>query len=56
VLTESGSTAGSTNRADVMNNDEAEIKELIERWVRAVHAGDMNGVPDHGEADNAAAF
>lgn len=33
-----------------MADDEAEIKELIERWVRAVHAGDMSGVlADHSD-------
>lgn len=31
-----------------MSNDEAEIRALIERWAKAVHAGDMDGVlADH---------
>lgn len=33
-----------------MTRDEAEIKELIERWAAAVHAGDMAGVlADHAD-------
>jgi uncharacterized protein (TIGR02246 family) len=31
-------------------NDEAEIRALIERWARAVHAGDLDGVlADHAD-------
>lgn len=31
-----------------MNDDEQEIRALIERWAAAVHAGDMEGVlADH---------
>jgi uncharacterized protein (TIGR02246 family) len=31
-----------------MKSDEAEIRTLIERWVKAVHSGDMDGVlADH---------
>jgi uncharacterized protein (TIGR02246 family) len=31
-----------------MSNDEAEIRALIARWAKAVHAGDMDGVlADH---------
>jgi uncharacterized protein (TIGR02246 family) len=31
-------------------SDEGEIRTLIERWARAVHAGDMDGVlADHAE-------
>jgi uncharacterized protein (TIGR02246 family) len=33
-----------------MSNDEAEIRALIERWAKAVHACDMDGVlADHTE-------
>jgi uncharacterized protein (TIGR02246 family) len=33
-----------------MNDDEAEIRALIERWANAVHAGDMDGVlVDHAD-------
>jgi uncharacterized protein (TIGR02246 family) len=33
-----------------MSNDEAEIRTLIERWAKAVHAGDIDGVlVDHTE-------
>jgi uncharacterized protein (TIGR02246 family) len=33
-----------------MNDDENEIRTLIERWVRAVHACDLDGVlADHAE-------
>ena len=33
-----------------MSNDEAEIRALIERWAKAVHAGDIDGVlADHTE-------
>jgi uncharacterized protein (TIGR02246 family) len=33
-----------------MSNDEAEIRAVIERWAKAVHAGDMDGVlADHTE-------
>jgi uncharacterized protein (TIGR02246 family) len=33
-----------------MNNDEAEIRTLIERWAEAVHAGNLDGVlADHAE-------
>jgi uncharacterized protein (TIGR02246 family) len=33
-----------------VGNDEAEIRALIERWAKAVHAGDMDGVlADHTE-------
>lgn len=33
-----------------MRTDEKEIRELVERWARAVHAGDMSGVvADHAE-------
>ena len=31
-------------------NDETQIRALIERWVKAVHAGDINGVlADHAD-------
>ena len=31
-----------------MSNDDAEIRALIDRWAKAVHAGDMDGVlADH---------
>jgi uncharacterized protein (TIGR02246 family) len=31
-------------------SDEAEIRDLIERWARAVHAGDLEGVlADHAD-------
>lgn len=31
-----------------MSNDEAEIRALIDRWAKAVHAGDIDGVlADH---------
>jgi uncharacterized protein (TIGR02246 family) len=33
-----------------LSKDEAEIRALIERWAKAVHAGDMEGVlADHTE-------
>ena len=33
-----------------MTDDEQQIRELIERWARAVHAGDMGGVlADHAD-------
>jgi uncharacterized protein (TIGR02246 family) len=33
-----------------MNNDEQQIRDLIENWARAVHAGDMAGVlSDHAD-------
>jgi uncharacterized protein (TIGR02246 family) len=33
-----------------MRSDEAEIRTLLERWAKAVHAGDMDGVlADHTE-------
>ena len=33
-----------------MSNDDAEIRALIDRWAKAVHAGDMDGVlADHTE-------
>jgi hypothetical protein len=35
---------------DVMADDEAEIRGPTERWVRAVHTGDMSGVlADHSD-------
>jgi ketosteroid isomerase-like protein len=35
---------------DEMTEDETEIRELIERWTRAVHAGDLAGVlADHSD-------
>ncbi len=33
-----------------MNNDEAEIRALIERWAKAAHAGDLDDVlADHAD-------
>jgi uncharacterized protein (TIGR02246 family) len=33
-----------------MTDEETEIRQLVERWARAVHAGDMDGVlADHAE-------
>lgn len=33
-----------------MNNDEADIRALIERWAKAAHAGDLDGVlADHAD-------
>jgi uncharacterized protein (TIGR02246 family) len=33
-----------------MRTDEAEIRTLIERWAKAVHSGDINGVlADHAD-------
>ncbi|MFG1948226.1 nuclear transport factor 2 family protein [Nonomuraea sp. NPDC048826] len=33
-----------------MRTDDKEIRELVERWARAVHAGDLDGVvADHAE-------
>jgi uncharacterized protein (TIGR02246 family) len=33
-----------------MSDDETKIRELIERWAKAVHAGDMDGVlVDHSD-------
>jgi hypothetical protein len=35
---------------DVVADDEAEIRGPTERWVRAVHTGDMSGVlTDHSD-------
>lgn len=38
------------NMEDVVADDEAEIRGPTERWVRAVHTGDMSGVlADHSD-------
>src|SRR5687767_5422415 len=36
--------------SDGMDEDERQIRALIERWAQAVHAGDLNGVrSDHAD-------
>jgi uncharacterized protein (TIGR02246 family) len=41
---------GELEKNDVGADDQAQIKTLIERWARAVHAGDMSGVlADHAD-------
>jgi ketosteroid isomerase-like protein len=34
-----------------LNGDEDEIRNLIERWAAAVHAGDLDGVLTHHSDD-----
>ena len=39
-----------TGRDVVMTDDEQDIRSLVERWARAVHAGDLDGVlADHAD-------
>jgi uncharacterized protein (TIGR02246 family) len=41
----------SVTRGAAVTEDEREVKELIERWVRAVNAGDLEGVVEQHTED-----